>query len=141
MNERIEPALTPDEWFRRSVQRGDEREPGALRAYIDPQTEWLCLGNTIASLAVSARPTADRVHAIIALANAALLDDDPRKITRAMVTEIIRSAQQMADVAKWFEQGRVKSSDPGADVADARKRESSLLALADALESYLPPEK
>lgn len=61
----------------------------------------------------------------IALANAALKADDPRKITRAMVN-------LLRDVAETHE--AESGEDWHEDVAPLR-------AMADALASYLPPEE
>lgn len=110
MVEHIEPALTPEEW--------------------QEKVAWLWKGETVGPTVGLTRQgmvviadddyyagfthTIDRAPALIALANAALPDDDPRKITRAKL-------QRMIDAAKF------------ADALDA-------LDFAEALASYLPPD-
>lgn len=109
MSEKIEPALTPDEW-RRGEKRLDQwsRIVGGDDIVIegpDPQE------------AVTLRKP-NEIAALIALANAALPDNDPRKITREMITKLqmLLSAFEADDhVHDWYP------------------------AVVDALESYLPP--
>jgi hypothetical protein len=67
------------------------------------------------------------LRALIALANAALPDDDPRKITRAGVTAMRDDAAKL----------RARSLNGDDDLFLIAWR---LSLLADALESYLPPE-
>ena len=76
MTDRIEPALTPDQWARYWMEAEEMvRDTDATvqdylaREYPNPARE-------------------------IALANAALPDDDPRKITRADVHELAYMADQ-----------------------------------------------
>ena len=64
-----------------------------------------------------------RAHAAMAVANDALSDDDPRKITREKIEMIRAAANSVAD-----------------EVVEGSHRVTDLRAFADALESYLPPE-
>lgn len=65
---------------------------------------------------------------VIALANAALPDDDPRKITPALV-EYLRTAAHDAE-ARHDESGEMSDYE----------EQQQLLAWAEAISSYLPPE-
>jgi hypothetical protein len=105
MTDRIEPALTPDEW--KQKRACDAHGNGAM---ISSGVLVGLSGGAIAAVLDPAKT--------IALANAALPDDDLRKIARADVENLrgILTADAWA-VAK----------------ADIRR-------LADALASYLPPE-
>ena len=69
------------------------------------------------------------LRALIALANAALPDDDPRKITR----EKIATLREMVGYAAGAYTSSGESEDLKAD-------EAFLSPFLDALESYLPPE-
>lgn len=93
MSEKIEPALSAEEWARK-------REDG-LDLYDD---------------FVSDRPGSG--PRIIAAINDDLPDDDSRKITREWVIELRRVAQAFPSLGELRE----------------------IAAMADALESYLPPE-
>lgn len=104
MTDRIEPALTATQWA--SVY-------AVKRAGI--------LQDTLLTL-----DTADLgLAGLIAAANAALPDSDPRKITRAMVEEIREAAASHA----------AYDSLPQFAALAARVQR-----IADALSSYLPPE-
>jgi hypothetical protein len=94
MTDRLEPALSEEEWAR--VHDGTAR--------------WAVLDMA---------PEVQRK--MIALANAALPDDDPRKITWEMVT-VIREAAHVPqhDGATW--------------------EDERVTRIADTLESYLPPK-
>lgn len=117
MIDTIEPALSVDEWADRSVRLGrywwDGTMSGddgcvAVTSGTDPQE--------------SPRPISGRcLPALIALANAALPDTDPRKIRRGWIIWL----QEEADV--------LKRNGAGAGALMARE-------IADALASYLPPE-
>jgi len=67
--------------------------------------------------------------ALIALANAALPDGDPRKITWAMVDALLCVVQQDTDAQRW---GPFDGEIEGA---------AGCQRLADALASYLPPRE
>lgn len=71
--------------------------------------------------------------ALIALANAALKDDDPRKITR----EKVRLVRELADLA-WLRAKSFKIAEPFA-TQNADRARAEVEQFADALESYLPP--
>ena len=95
MTDHIEPALSAEEWAR--LQTADY-----LGFLMETNDEIL-----------------DRPAQAIAVANAALPDTDPRKITREMVATL-------RDVTA-----------PGS--ASGFETNAELTSLADALESYLPP--
>jgi hypothetical protein len=109
MSERI--VLTPDEWAR--LAPGDFYGSGDGGVYVGAHT-----GGDM--------EVGHRYHALVALANAALPDTDPRKITRARV-------DALRDVAREID-AENKSMITSLGWAD-----DFLLALADSLESYLPP--
>lgn len=122
MSEKIKPALTEQEWRDGRVQfvglpelvfhdDGDGME-FVVRA---PD------GTISEKLKFSLAPDVD-LPALIALANASLPDSDPRKITREWVREL-------RGVAEDYE---YRGLDPNPY--------DTLRGIADALESYLPPE-
>jgi hypothetical protein len=119
MTDRIEPALTAEEWKQRIVGYLEDYEDGV--PYVK-DGEFGVGGDTYFG-------TVNPVQAI-ALANAALPDDDPRKITREWVIDIRDIADSLAgEIAEW--------------VGDSPRTEAQIARLrgyADALESYLPPE-
>jgi hypothetical protein len=97
---KIEPALSPEEWANLSVFKGETAAQHRIM------------------LALNGGGTVAHMPATIALANAALSDDDPRKITWAMVDEIREAASFIHEVSE--EQPKLKR-------------------IAAALASYLPP--
>jgi hypothetical protein len=103
VSEKIEPALTPEEWNR--PLRPSIASPSASSGTVVVDTY----------IADAAR----RVPAAIAILNQLLPDSDPRKITRATVQRLRRTAY---------------------DAPDGYSGPTWLADLADALESYLPPE-
>ena len=115
MSEKIEPALTAEEW---QYWLGD-------RGYLD-----LTLDAGMDAMAYSLHQSR---AAIIALANAALPDSDPRKITRALVA-MLRDA---ADLHIGNHNDRCGSECKGECFESAREA----VRMADALSSYLPPEE
>jgi hypothetical protein len=104
--EKIKPALSPFQWS--SVKRDGE---------VWSVTPAAQMAGEAGSVPRVTRATAPLY---IALANHALLDTDPRKITRGMVNAL-----------------RDTASDHQWDV----DLNTFLNAIADALDSYLPPEK
>lgn len=76
----------------------------------------------------------------IALANAALPDDDPRKLRREWIADL-RIAQNEAQDAAWRS---CQNGEPGKPCDECQRAvdgfKARLQALAAALESYLPPE-
>jgi hypothetical protein len=111
MTDRVEPALSGYEWSH--VRRGGD----TLRdAQLDAAIEGV------------RRLRAEHMPALIALANAALPDSDPRKITREMVAA-------MRDAAHSAESRHDRSGEL-VDYETQRQFEQ----WADALSSYLPPE-
>lgn len=112
MSEKIEPALTAQEW-------ADAREPDSSEG----------LAYEVTYLWGRSRPAGT-----IAIANAALKDDDRRKITRDKII-------QLRSVAHFLEEsdGRLAVAWPP-DGNPWRKAAAELRTTADVLESYLPPE-
>jgi hypothetical protein len=112
----IPPALTPDEWKRRAMGQRPlvEAELGTVG---ENDEHTLYITDDLNAFG------ADNLPGLIALANAALPDTDPRKITRHHVW-IVRT---LAD--------HVDTQHPGG----IRFRREAL-ELAAVLESYLPPE-
>lgn len=112
----IPPALTPSEWSR-AAAHAKSTDDGRL---------------TMVSMAW----TVQRHEAVIALANAALHAEDPRKLTRETIALLRRAAEHISETQKMF-------ADPkGQTVADAvadGELYSQIHELADAIESYLPP--
>lgn len=123
MSDKIEPALTAEEWTARAIRRDQNHYAEELTV------------DVIGGLTVGSSYTGDeggRVHdratvepqnipAIIALTNDALSDSDPRKI-KGLWTRWLR---EEADVL------RRNGAGAGALMADE---------IAAALETYLPPE-
>jgi hypothetical protein len=109
MTDAIAPALTPEQW-------ADVAKYGVsyLRAEVGPVVLWN--GD-------------DGPSVILALANAALPDTDPRKITWAMVDALLCVVQQDTDAQRW---GPFDGEIEGA---------AGCQRLADALASYLPPRE
>ena len=118
---KIAPALTPEEW----------REKLAVRA--DGTALWPISITFLSALHIQITRDIDftaekpaTLTALIALANAALPDDDQRKITRTKL-DLLREAAEM--ISQEYDA-------PGNDSTMV----VGLRALADALASYLPPE-
>lgn len=101
MTDRIEPALTAEEWAR-----------GGKFGHVTLDS-W--------------REHPERIPGTIALANAALPDSDPRKITRKMVDYLCELANDEDDARAMGEQTQV-------DTIRVR-------AIASALAAYLPPNQ
>lgn len=94
-------------------------------------TSWLAgkmPGGKVRGMVVMDLPDEHRAGAI-AVANAMLEDDDRRKITREWITTI-------RDNAYWM----IGANDSPAGKERNNKASADLVAIADALESYLPPE-
>ena len=114
MTDRIEPALTAEEW--------EEHGGDTVDGYID----W-----DVMIVDVNAHHAPDRsrfIPGLIALANDALKPDDKRKITRETVAMLRRAGAPSNLLNDPYE------SDPVSPYA------AELNALAAALASYLPPE-
>lgn len=123
---KVQPALTPDEWARNAVHFSEGDFYGAR---IDGPPSQMCLTLDVFDADRSADMRSDEVAvanlpALIALANAALPDGHPAKITREWVA-------LLREVALTHE--AESGDDWHDDVAPIR-------AIADALESYLPPD-
>jgi hypothetical protein len=115
---RIDPALTAEEW--------------ATVPWADRVTFFACVEGTGLTIAdgsptprVGIHVERDDLSALIALANAALPDSDPRKIRR-----------------EWMRELRERALDHpiGVDNKSADIPDPILTEIAAALESYLPPE-
>lgn len=121
----IKPALSVDQWSKREYERSGENGVS------------LGLGTGVNVVAPGAIDDPADVIALIALANAALPVQDPRKFTR----EHVRLLRGAAELIGGSERGFATD---GADRATAemvaeRVVYSQLLDLADVIESYLPP--
>ena len=114
---KIAPALTPEEWARagnaQELSFGADGWVTAKASRTDAYRD--------GALNVKA---SDRLPALIALANAALPDDDPRKITREWIDRMRRASAYCYGLAE-----------PGDTILGA-----AMAIYADALESYLPLE-
>lgn len=125
MTDRIEPALTAEEW-REKV------------AWMDPYRVGVSVGITPNGVVEiddddyysGFTRTMSRPAALIALANAALPDSDPRKITLGTVLELRR----------WAEFVAIGMKDSGYKHEVVQANFDQMRDFADALSSYLPPE-
>lgn len=122
MSDKVEPALSAEEWRLRAFWRS--------KHMVDEDT--LDGGLTVRVNAGGGNPgrgigtiPVEEIPALIALANDAIPDSDRRKITR----EKIRLLRDRAFIAK-----RVND-------ATSKEADAELMALADALESYLQTEE
>lgn len=125
MPEKIEPALSETEW----AERGDP----VVSGYID----WgMQVVDVRSGCGYGGNKEQERrfIPGLIALANAALPDSDPRKITREKITAL-RSAAHFLENAD----GRLAVA-WSADDNPWHKLAAELRATADALESYLRQE-
>jgi hypothetical protein len=126
MGEKIEPAMTPKEWNEPEIDVGCGLvwlglDASPSRATGDTEAMEMGPPYLVATWnSVNDEQTLTRLPAIIALANAALPDDDPRKVTHETV-RALRSAGWALDGAHQTDHG------------DRVRR------VADVLESYLPP--
>jgi hypothetical protein len=119
MSDPIQPALSAEEWAKNLNDRGGlEIQAFPEESSISIQDWGAMSGVTVGS---------EDLPALIALANAALPDSDPRKITREMVDGLRREA----DRAEYAD--RV-GDNAGMTDLDARR-------IADVLASYLPLER
>jgi hypothetical protein len=124
----IESALTPDEW--REMQHVGRyatfwRDYGPDRIDVTPVKH---------SPHVCSIDYPDDLHALVALASAALPDDDPRKITR----EEVEVAKDIAEAALAVEGDDRKPHGAMVFVPDVEA--AALLRLAAKLAALLPPE-
>ena len=116
----VPPALTAEEWERGYVDLGGQWDLGSFG--VDRGALYVSLDTQGDSGTVDRSFSADQSAALMALANAALPDGDPRKLTARAVDDL-RYA--------W----RVVAMDSRA--ADVAER---LRALADTIAALLPPE-
>lgn len=116
MTDRIEPAISAEDWKRRT--KGNEgvslRFPGPFADAV--RTTGIVINTAWAPQA-------------IALANDALPDADPRKIARQWVEALRKEAARGEEAERHGDNAGYSAIDPFL----ARQ-------MADALESYLPPE-
>lgn len=119
--EKIEPALTPHEWE-------DALDPDVRDG----------LAHEKSYLWGRARP-----HAAIAILNAALPDSDPRKITRETVKMLRALAVWQRSLTPAVTHIAIASGErtKGEMRAFTGTAAADINQIADALESYLPPEK
>jgi hypothetical protein len=123
MSERIAPALTPDEWAAKETRTPDHVRVALL---VDEDGTFLEVGDGRSS-ADTWLIASEGMPQTIALANAALPDSDPRKITRARVDALREVAREIDAENKGM-------------ITQCGWADDFLNGLADALESYLPPE-
>ena len=129
MTDRIEPALSAEEWAEKKAllnrdRRGNRWGPSAI---VDG--EWLEIRTD-----TPVEYRSDRVSslpALIALANAALPDSDPRKITRDDVRTLLSANKLVREVI-------IDCSEH--ELAEFEAMADRLGRLASTLHSYLPPE-
>jgi hypothetical protein len=115
----VELALSANEWAAKRIERGEEFQGDGIRASVDP-----VLGFIVDNFTPETQSSHDdprSLASIIALANDALPNSDRRKITRTWVNWL----REEADV--------LKRGGAGAGALMATE-------IADALQSYLPPE-
>lgn len=136
----IPPALAPIEWIKKSANRQSidtglydakwQQETGEIMRVCEPGAFGECV------------PISDPndLAALIALANAALHDEDPRKFTRERITALRFAAEIVSEHIETI--GVIGAGNAGVDQRFAAESEthSQLLELADVIESYLPPE-
>lgn len=122
MTQPIEPALSPDEW-----------ENPADVGYFD----W---DSGIVDVSADAFRPAKLPAKLIALANAALPDSDPRKITRETVRRLSALAGHLENVNDMSQEIGDGYAPDVWQSAEMEQGITLLRAIADALESYLPPE-
>jgi len=115
----IGPALTPDEWARIFAHADKTLDAAKADAFLAYLTRQGFAGNPHAAVA------------LIAMANAGLHDEDPRKFTRETVRDIRSAAIAVEDAAD------AQMPEDGTELHDLFTR---LHELADVIESYLPPE-
>lgn len=132
MSKKIEPALTPEEWAagRAELLEGGDGVQDVIVLDSGPdRIEWVGLpARTLSDGRVMLRTSfPDDLAIVIALANAALPDGDPRKITRANVVDLGDAATQ------------IEEEGGGGHVWRA-EHVARLRQFADALDSYLPRE-
>jgi hypothetical protein len=129
MIDEIGPALTRDEWSNRAVVRNEgivkwpiRVEAGELRITPAADGEEFYAGSS------------KTLVTLVALANAALPRYDPRKITHEKIAALWFAANECRANAMLGEEG----SEARRELAE---RALILSQFADALDSYLPPER
>jgi hypothetical protein len=140
MTDRIEPALTSEEWRAiEDVECVDDDAPGNKvgieLVYGDPSDELtprIRVEDGKVSIRDGVSETAEvPIAVVIAIANDALPDTDQRKITRDAVADLRYAAYMLMEVSR--------EADSEAEMESLHARSDRLTRLADALESYLPP--
>lgn len=148
MSEKIEPALAAEVWAKIrqyknhglfaviALEGGNDTEIGAIASRATRCGDWD---------AAEREDNRKREAAAIAALNDALPDDDPRKITRDKIRLLRETVGEFA--VQWqidlehLEAEVARAATKGGRVrAKEVERVVGLVALADALESYLPPE-
>lgn len=138
MPDRIEPALTAEQWSDLARVEGcrvsdfDGTFTATFTHPFDEHGRGIALSDDASLISVF---HAEPVRAIIALANAALPDSDPRKITREWVNAIRNASPSLPtprNNTEWVTTGQA--------LATAEAHRAVLDLIADALESYLPPQ-
>ena len=125
----IEPALSADEWEVPHAPRPH------LYACVERETLTLADGTVapLTGICLDAVEEPQSIYALIALANAALPDSDPRKLRRDWLCELRDAADEI----------EMQLRNPHWRMADDRSlaahRMHTLRLVANAIESYLPP--
>ena len=91
--DQIKPALTATEWADKVIYnvQSDESVGSRIHVWLDiRETDgYLCTANDNGEGAYNMELPPERCAAVVALANHALPDDDPRKITRAHIDALM----------------------------------------------------
>jgi hypothetical protein len=126
----IRPVMTPEEWSRAMLNAwdtgarlskatvGSVRTAGPQRLVLEVESRDGPINDSI---------DGDGLPKLIALANAALPADDPRKITREWITALRDMEPQGVESFRGFDE-------------TAQRTEAMIQQMIAALESYLPPE-
>ena len=133
------PALTAQQWKRGLFPS----EPIIYNSPARRAVSFGILGEWPNALAISIEGHVARIEdpsdlaALIALANHAMNDEDPRKIRRETI-QVIREAAELVAEEAPDGPGREPTGERGAAVVEGGGRRSQMKQLASALESYLP---
>jgi len=134
----IPPALTPEEWKARRSRRGgaDFGIYNDDRRREEREAMYVCEPSSLGEC-IPIQDDANAFAALIAIANAAMNDEDPRKFTRETVRRLRTVAADLRD-------SHGSPSEPVYDdrevMIDIAYLDHWLDDLADVIESYLPKE-
>ena len=136
-DETIAPALTPEEWASRTAKRPEPRQPRDEHIRMCAHVSAITLTESYSDETGEEFDCNDLgvnvpgIPALIALANAALPDSDPRKITRAWADDLRTAAYQAREWAREC---------PESEWAPTHALADRFELMAAVLASYLPPE-